>query len=144
MSYTLDLTVTWIIIWVNLLFSLFSIGIFPEELTQGNEVYWVTHLSSALSAVALFPLNPDCNGPRGRCCSDRTHDKHVSDQVRGCCVTRRIVFSPWVYPEEPVCAQLIREPGNHLLSYPYSTVQFFSGRRAVGRSDWWSHALFRW
>lgn len=143
MSSTLDLTVTWIIIRVNLLFNLFSIGIFPEELTQRNEVYWVTHLSSALSAVPLFLLNPDCNGPRGRCCSDRTHDKHVSDQVRGWCVTRKIVFSPWVYPEEPVCAQLIREPGNHLLSYTYSTVQFFSGRRAVGRSDRWSPCSFQ-
>lgn len=43
----------------------------------------------------------------------------------GWCVTKRIVFSPWVYLEEPVCAHLNREPGNHLLSYTYATVQFF-------------------
>lgn len=144
MSITLGLTVTWIIVWVNLLFSLFSVGLFPEELTQENEVYRITHLSSPLSAVAHFPLKPvTVMGPEAGAAGTELMISMCQVRWGGWCVTGRIVFSPWVYPEEPVCAQLNREPGNHLLSYTYSTVQFLSGRRAIDRPDWWSPCSFQ-
>lgn len=54
------------------------------------------------------------------------HDKHVSDQMEGSGVGERgYVFSPQLSSEELVCAPLDRKPGNHLLSYTYTTVLFF-------------------